>query len=193
MCIRDRLMTMGFAVVMPIGAIFVAACRAQLVTVPKWWLVHAVIQSVGACLAVAGLLVAWKQIDDDGTGHWHDWHGKLGLSLVSIVVAQILVAVLRPGALYGSKEGTPHTLWSWVHRLVGVAIFVLAVVNMYKGLELNDVSTVPRVLFIILVVIVVIAYVVVLLWRSSDREQSAGEGVEDCSSEEKEVKMEPRQ
>lgn len=148
---------------MPIGIVVGVMGRLQLVALPKYWIVHAAFQVTGSALAVAGLLVAWKEIDDLGTGHWHDWHAKLGLSIVVIAGAQILAGMFRPGALCGAKGGIAHEIWSWVHRFGGAAIVIMAAVNIFQGMNLNDVAAAYRILFGVFFGLMVLAYCIALV------------------------------
>ena len=134
---------------MPCGAILSSFSRLDLLSLPKWWLVHGFIQTVGAILAIVGLVLAYEGVEDMGMDHWHNWHMQLGLALVVILWLQVFAAVLRPGAFFGSKDGTPHAMWSFAHRIIGIATLILGVVNIFKGMALHEVDTTYRVLFII--------------------------------------------
>eukprot|EP00656_Telonema_subtile_P022693 TRINITY_DN2389_c0_g1_i5.p1 TRINITY_DN2389_c0_g1~~TRINITY_DN2389_c0_g1_i5.p1 ORF type:complete len:288 (-),score=49.96 TRINITY_DN2389_c0_g1_i5:336-1199(-) len=184
------LMTIAFAVVcvslltvrdlgwqlMPLGAIVSALGRTQLVDLPKWWIVHAVIQSVAVILAVAGLISAY----DNTSEHWHNWHSKLGLAVVVLVAFQAVAGAVRPGAVCGDANGVAHAVWVVGHRMLAGVIFILAIVNILEGMELNSVETVSKAGFVVCVVLMALIYVSILLITTFNKTHNTPE-VEDTT------------
>eukprot|EP00656_Telonema_subtile_P022691 TRINITY_DN2389_c0_g1_i1.p1 TRINITY_DN2389_c0_g1~~TRINITY_DN2389_c0_g1_i1.p1 ORF type:complete len:259 (-),score=47.63 TRINITY_DN2389_c0_g1_i1:336-1112(-) len=170
------LMTIAFAVLMPLGAIVSALGRTQLVDLPKWWIVHAVIQSVAVILAVAGLISAY----DNTSEHWHNWHSKLGLAVVVLVAFQAVAGAVRPGAVCGDANGVAHAVWVVGHRMLAGVIFILAIVNILEGMELNSVETVSKAGFVVCVVLMALIYVSILLITTFNKTHNTPE-VEDTT------------
>jgi hypothetical protein len=159
---------------MPLGAIISVLGRTRVIDLPRWWIIHAVTQSTATILAVAGLISAYNNTSD----HWHNWHSTLGLFIVVLTAFQALAGAVRPGAFCGDQDGTAHAVWAVGHRVLGGVIFILAIVNILEGMNLNSVETVNKTMFIICVVLMAIGYASVLAIKAFRKDSDTSDTVE---------------
>nr|GMD38325.1 cytochrome B561 domain-containing protein At2g30890-like [Ipomoea batatas] len=77
-------------------------------------------------LATAGAAMSLKHFDNS----FSNTHQRLGLALYIIVWLQTLIGILRPRR--GSKA---RSVWFFAHWLLGTALSLLGVINIYTGLQ----------------------------------------------------------
>lgn len=88
--------------------------------------VHAISQTCVVLLATAGAVMSIKNFNNS----FNNYHQRIGVVLYGIVWLQALVGFLRPRR--GSKG---RSVWFSVHWLLGSAVSLLGVVNIYTGLR----------------------------------------------------------
>lgn len=117
--------SMGF--LMPVGILAIRMsnreqCGRRLKIL---FYVHAVSQVLSALLATAGAVMSIKNFNNSFNNH----HQRLGVALYGIIWLQALTGVLRPWR--GSKG---RSFWFFAHWLLGTAVSMLGVINIYTGL-----------------------------------------------------------
>jgi hypothetical protein len=126
------LCTVGFLVLLPIGALVARYSR----TLPyKWFWAHWIIQLlITAPVIGVGWSLGYKTTSELELGHFKDPHEKVGLSLLILYVIQVLLGTVThffklPSVFRGHRP--PH---SYLHVLLGLAIFGLAQWQVHYGL-----------------------------------------------------------
>ncbi|XVF81682.1 hypothetical protein PTKIN_Ptkin15bG0174900 [Pterospermum kingtungense] len=117
--------SMGF--LMPVGILAIRMshreeCGKRLKIL---FYVHAVSQTLSVLLATVGAVMSIKNFNNSFNNH----HQRLGVALYGIIWLQALTGVLRPWR--GSKG---RSVWFFAHWLLGTAVSVLGVINIYTGL-----------------------------------------------------------
>eukprot|EP00850_Spirogloea_muscicola_P019211 SM000186S04129 [mRNA] locus=s186:243215:248244:+ [translate_table: standard] len=118
----------GWGVLLPLGA----WCGRFLPrSTPVWLLVHAVMQTTGYFVGVAGFVIGviiW------GTNHnkAHNTHFALALVLLFLATMQVLAALLRP-----KKGHSFRPTWHLLHAFGGLVILLLAAVQIFVGLRIS--------------------------------------------------------
>ncbi|XVE78514.1 hypothetical protein DITRI_Ditri13aG0151300 [Diplodiscus trichospermus] len=117
--------SMGF--LMPVGILAIRMsnreeCGRRLKIL---FYVHAVSQMLSVLLATAGAVMSIKNFNNSFNNH----HQRLGATLYGVIWLQALTGVLRPWR--GSKG---RSAWFFAHWLLGTAVSILGVINIYTGL-----------------------------------------------------------
>ncbi|XP_041003427.1 cytochrome b561 domain-containing protein At2g30890-like [Juglans microcarpa x Juglans regia] len=88
--------------------------------------VHAILQILVVLLATAGAVLSIKNFNNS----FNNYHQRIGVALYGIIWLQPLLGIVRPQR--GSKG---RSVWFFVHWLVGTAISLLGILNIYSGLQ----------------------------------------------------------
>ncbi|KAF1876697.1 hypothetical protein Lal_00031509 [Lupinus albus] len=91
-------------------------------------------------------------------------HQRLGVALYGIIWLQVLVGIFRPQR--GSKR---RSLWFFAHWMLGIAVSILGILNVYIGLEAYKQKTskdirIWNILFTIQISLVVFFYLFQEKW-----------------------------
>ncbi|GMI66230.1 hypothetical protein HRI_000292200 [Hibiscus trionum] len=119
--------SMGFLVPVGIIAIRMSTNREECGTTRHQVLfyVHAVSQILSVLLVTAGALMSIKNFNNS----FNNYHQRLGVALYGIIWVQALTAALR--SCRGPKA---RSAWYFGHWLLGTAVSILGVINIYTGL-----------------------------------------------------------
>ncbi|PIN11580.1 hypothetical protein CDL12_15822 [Handroanthus impetiginosus] len=88
--------------------------------------IHAIAQVLAVLLATAGAVMSIKYFDNS----FNNYHQRIGLAFYILMWLQALVGIVRPKR--GSKS---RSIWFLFHWIVGIAVSLLGVINIYTGLE----------------------------------------------------------
>lgn len=162
------LMALGWGVVIPLGTVFASATRGDrsVLRINNWHHIHMGIQLVGVVAFTIGLVLAIVATNDMNQDHWQSTHAIVGLLVCILGWVQMLFAVVRP-ANDPEKESFIHKLWSWKHRILGVGLMVLSVVNIFSGMAKHDVATISRWLFVAWLILIAGAFIGVHSYKVS--------------------------
>ncbi|KAJ7960652.1 Cytochrome b561 domain-containing protein [Quillaja saponaria] len=118
--------SMGF--LMPIGILTIRMSKRQEFgrRLKIIFYAHAILQMLAVLLATAGAILSVKNFSNA----FNNYHQRIGLALYGIIWLQVLVGFLRPQR--GSKG---RSVWILVHWLIGTAVSLLGVLNIYTGLQ----------------------------------------------------------
>ncbi|KAK4740642.1 hypothetical protein SAY87_024230 [Trapa incisa] len=124
--------SMGF--LMPVGIIFVkmSALDVNQARRKALFYVHAFLQGVSVVIATAGAILSLRSFENSFNNH----HQRIGLVLYVAIWIQAIVGLLRPRT--GAKR---RTTWYLVHWILGTAISLLGVINIYSGIIAYRVKT----------------------------------------------------
>jgi len=117
------LMTIGWGILIPVGVMVARTLKDKN---PVWFYVHVVANSAGLLAAIAGFVMALIKFERDDTFR----HRQVGISVMALGFLQPLNAAVRP-----HPGGFLRDQWEWVHWTVGRAALVLAIWNIFTGLD----------------------------------------------------------
>lgn len=133
--LHGGLMLWAWGLLLPMGAVVPRFWRDVLG--PKWLYLHLTLQLSGIAFVLAGL---WASIDatnarlqphfDVATANGHK---LFGLVVVILSAVQLLGLVRPHKAAAGEQPTIMRQLWSWSHRLGGIAAIGLAVAQVLSG------------------------------------------------------------
>lgn len=154
------LMGIGFGVLLPVGALFASATRGPvgILNVPNWPLIHMAIQLTGAVVFTLGAVMAYLGTEEKRSEHFKSIHQRIGLALIVVGWVQLLMALARPSKVEGEEETMLHKMWSWKHRVLGVALLVGAAANIFSGMSEYGCSDRTRLLFGLWLMVLVAAF-----------------------------------
>ncbi|KAJ4729018.1 Cytochrome b561 domain-containing protein [Melia azedarach] len=118
--------SMGF--LMPVGILLIRMsnteeCGRRLRII---FYAHAISQTIALLLATAGAVLSIKNFNNSFSNH----HQKIGVALYGIIWLQALLGILRPRR--GSRG---RSLWFFAHWVLGTAVSLLGILNIYTGLQ----------------------------------------------------------
>ncbi|KAL9422953.1 hypothetical protein AB3S75_035104 [Citrus x aurantiifolia] len=118
--------SMGF--LMPVGILIIRMsnreeCGRRLRIM---YYAHAISQTLALLLATAGAVLSIKNFNNT----FNNPHQKIGVALYGIIWLQALIGILRPQR--GSKG---RSLWFFAHWVLGTAVSLLGILNIYTGLQ----------------------------------------------------------
>ncbi|KAG9157757.1 hypothetical protein Leryth_017845 [Lithospermum erythrorhizon] len=119
---------LSWGIMMPIGAMVARYLRKYD---PLWFYSHIMIQSVAFILGVSGIicgLVLNDRLDENV-----DRHKTIGIIVLLFGCLQVIAFLARP-----DKESKVRKFWNWYHFTVGRVLIMLAVVNVFIGIQLAD-------------------------------------------------------
>ncbi|KAJ1688370.1 hypothetical protein LUZ63_019760 [Rhynchospora breviuscula] len=87
---------------------------------------HVVLQTVAVGLATAGAVLSLKNFENT----FNNTHQRIGLALYGFIWFQPLLGFLRPNR--GVKA---RSIWYLIHWLIGIAICIVGIANIYIGLH----------------------------------------------------------
>ncbi|TYJ27716.1 hypothetical protein E1A91_A07G207400v1 [Gossypium mustelinum] len=124
--------SMGF--LMPVGILAIRMSNRQEcgTRLKILFYVHVVSQILSLLISTAGAVMSVKNFNNSFNNH----HQRLGLALYGIIWLQALTGVLRP--CRGSKG---RSGWFFAHWLLGTAISILGIINIYTGLRVYHEKT----------------------------------------------------
>ena len=97
----------------------------------SWFVWHRGVQMSAVVLSLAGLGAIVVAVDAEGR-HLSSTHSKLGATTLALMLTQAIGGLLRP-----SHTSSVRRQWQLMHRLVGMASWILAVVtSLYGALRL---------------------------------------------------------
>ncbi|XP_027063524.1 cytochrome b561 domain-containing protein At4g18260-like [Coffea eugenioides] len=88
--------------------------------------IHGVLQILSVLLLTAGAIMSFINFENA----FNNDHQRLGLALYGLVWLQMLVGIIRPHRGSNARSG-----WFFVHWLLGTAVSVLGIINIYTGLQ----------------------------------------------------------
>ncbi|KAL0002273.1 hypothetical protein SO802_016054 [Lithocarpus litseifolius] len=118
--------SMGF--LMPVGILVIrmsnrVECGRRLKIL---FYTHAILQILAVLIATAGAVMSIKNFNNS----FNNYHQRIGVALYGIIWLQALVGFVRPQR--GSKG---RSVWFFMHWLLGTAVCLLGVLNIYTGLQ----------------------------------------------------------
>uniref|UniRef100_A0A5B7BM48 Cytochrome b561 domain-containing protein n=1 Tax=Davidia involucrata TaxID=16924 RepID=A0A5B7BM48_DAVIN len=118
--------SMGF--LMPVGILIIRMsnreeCGRRLKIM---FYIHASLQILSVLLATAGAIMSIKNFENS----FNNSHQRIGVALYGVIWLQALIGFLRPQR--GSKG---RSVWFFMHWVLGTAVSLLGIINIYTGLQ----------------------------------------------------------
>ncbi|GAQ86586.1 hypothetical protein KFL_002980090 [Klebsormidium nitens] len=145
-----------WSVIFPLGII---AARFFHHMDPLWWHLHRAIQGLGFIGFAVGLGLGLKsKAAQSGASGVHT---ILAIVLLVAISLQILAVVLRP-----KKDAKVRSAWNLYHHWLGRSAIVIAIVNIYIGLNLYNASSEITTAYTVIWVAVALVYLALeAYWR----------------------------
>eukprot|EP00210_Caulerpa_lentillifera_P002713 g2593.t1 len=121
------LMAISWGVMIPLGVLI---ARTLKDLDPLWFRLHKLLQVVGLMGAIAGYVIALLKFETSDDFR----HRQVGLVIMILGIFQPLNALVRPK--HGSFLRVP---WQWLHMCIGRCAVILAMYNIYTGLDAYEV------------------------------------------------------
>nr|XP_011467590.1 PREDICTED: cytochrome b561 domain-containing protein At2g30890 isoform X3 [Fragaria vesca subsp. vesca] len=117
--------SMGF--LMPVGLLAIRMshrvhCRRRLRIL---FYVHALSEILSLLLSTAGAVMSFRNFNNS----FNNKHQRLGVGLYGLIWLQALIGIVRP-----QRDSRGRRMWFLVHWILGTALSVLGVLNIYTGL-----------------------------------------------------------
>ncbi|KAG2283217.1 hypothetical protein Bca52824_054437 [Brassica carinata] len=119
-----------WGIMMPIGAIIARYLRVSKSAGPAWFYLHVTCQASAYIIGVAGWGTGIK-LGSESEGIQFSTHRAIGIALFCLATVQVFAMFLRP-----KPEHKYRLYWNIYHHTVGYTVIVLAVVNIFKGLDI---------------------------------------------------------
>ncbi|CAN8267116.1 unnamed protein product [Cochlearia groenlandica] len=120
----------SWGIMMPLGAIIARYLRVAKSADPAWFYIHVFCQSSAYIIGVAGWATGLK-LGGESPGIQFTAHRAIGISLFCLATVQVFAMFLRP-----KPEHKYRVYWNIYHHTVGYTVIILAVVNVFKGLDI---------------------------------------------------------
>jgi hypothetical protein len=98
---------------------------------------HRLFNAIGLLLTTVGMIIAWTKFEDELPDK-HKRHEILGVLVLILAWLQPINAFLRPHAPVAALSGVTtktkkRLIWEIAHRLIGLTVLIIAVVNVFFG------------------------------------------------------------
>jgi Reeler domain/Eukaryotic cytochrome b561/DOMON domain len=130
--IHAFLMVFAFVIVMPI-----ATLMARYRPVDKWFIMHAVLQTVAILLIIGGLYTIMKEFEDKNRDHGGFMHATVGFAVAILSGIQWLAGIARPhkNANAETQSLLRHS-WEILHKtIIGKFLIIAGLINVFLGLD----------------------------------------------------------
>ncbi|QHN91110.1 cytochrome b561 domain-containing protein At2g30890-like [Arachis ipaensis] len=122
--------------------------------------VHAILQKAAVLIATAGAIMSIKNFNNS----FNNNHQRLGLALYGVVWLQVIVGIFRP-----QRGSRTRSMWFFAHWIIGTAMSLLGVINVYLGLQAYQEKTSRsittwNILFTVQISLIVFFYLVQEKW-----------------------------
>ncbi|KAK8576059.1 hypothetical protein V6N13_032625 [Hibiscus sabdariffa] len=128
--IHGVLNTVSWGILMPIGAITARYLKVFKSADPAWFYLHAACQFSAYVVGVAEWGTGLK-LGSESPGIQFDTHRTIGIVLFSLGTLQVFALLLRP-----KPDHKYRLYWNIYHHLVGYAVIILSVINVFKGFDI---------------------------------------------------------
>ncbi|XP_010908319.1 cytochrome b561 and DOMON domain-containing protein At3g25290 [Elaeis guineensis] len=128
--IHGILNTVSWGILLPIGAIIARYLKAFKSLDSAWFYLHVLCQLTGYALGVTGWAIGLN-LGKKSKGVQYTTHRNLGIALFSLATLQITALFLRP-----KKDHKYRVYWNRYHQIVGMAVVILGIINVFRGLEI---------------------------------------------------------
>jgi len=123
----------GFGFLVPAGTLLPASQTIRALPNAAWFKGHKVLVGIGSLAGWIAFAIAIASI----TPKLATSHGKLGLAISALAIAQALLGVFRPHLpSAGEMKSQGRVIWEYAHPFLGRVIVVCSAAQMYLGYDL---------------------------------------------------------
>ncbi|KAJ6941131.1 hypothetical protein NC651_007042 [Populus alba x Populus x berolinensis] len=127
--VHGVLNAVSWGILMPVGIIIARYLKVFKSAGPAWFYLHAICQTSGYAVGVAGWATGIK-LGSDSPGITYDKHRKLGITIFALGTLQVLALLLRP-----KPDHKYRLYWNIYHHTIGYTTVILSIVNIFEGFE----------------------------------------------------------
>ncbi|XP_059663362.1 cytochrome b561 and DOMON domain-containing protein At4g17280-like [Cornus florida] len=128
--IHGILNTVGWGVMMPMGAIIARYLRVFKRADPAWFYLHVSCQLSAYIAGVAGWAIG-IQLGNESPGTQYPTHRNIGIVLFCFGTLQVFALLLRP-----NKDHKYRFYWNMYHHSIGYSTIILSIINIFKGFDI---------------------------------------------------------
>ncbi|KAG0591779.1 hypothetical protein M758_1G218500 [Ceratodon purpureus] len=155
--IHGILNAVSWGILLPIGVMSARYLRPFEFADPAWFYLHVFCQVTGYAGGTAGWVLGLRLQKYANPIKYY--HRNMGIAIWAIATFQVLLAILlRP-----KPKAKARPFWNVVHHTLGYAIIILAIINIFEGIDLLGEDKWKRVYITILVILGLIAIVLELI------------------------------
>ncbi|XP_023747705.1 cytochrome b561 and DOMON domain-containing protein At5g35735 [Lactuca sativa] len=122
----------SWGILMPMGAMVARYVKVFKVANPAWFYIHIACQATAYGVGVAGWGTGLK-LGSDSEGIKYTSHRNIGITLFVLGTLQVFALLLRP-----KPDNKYRKYWNIYHGGVGYTVITLAIINVFKGLDILD-------------------------------------------------------
>jgi cytochrome b561 len=115
---------------------------------PAWFYLHIACQISGYALGVAGWGLGLK-LGSESVGLTYQPHRNIGIAIFSLATLQVFALFLRP-----DPKNKLRVYWNVYHHSVGYSVILLAIINIFKGLNILKPATGWKTGYIVIIAII---------------------------------------
>lgn len=127
--VHGVLNAVSWGILMPVGIIIARYLKVFKSAGPAWFYLHAICQTSGYAVGVAGWATGIK-LGSDSPGITYDKHRKLGITIFALGTLQVLALLLRP-----KPDHKYRLYWNIYHHTIGYTTVILSIVNIFEGFD----------------------------------------------------------
>ncbi|KAF9688243.1 hypothetical protein SADUNF_Sadunf02G0176900 [Salix dunnii] len=130
--VHGVLNAVSWGILMPVGIIIARYLKVFKSAGPAWFYLHAICQTSGYAVGVAGWATGMK-LGSDSPGITYDTHRNLGITIFALGTLQVLALLLRP-----KPDHKYRLYWNIYHHTVGYTTVILSIFNIFEGFDALD-------------------------------------------------------
>ncbi|CAK7349089.1 unnamed protein product [Dovyalis caffra] len=130
--VHGVLNAVSWGILMPVGIIMARYLKVFKSAGPVWFYLHAICQTSGYAVGVAGWATGIK-LGSDSPGITYGTHRKLGITIFALGTLQVLALLLRP-----KPDHKYRLYWNIYHHTIGYTTVILSIINIFEGFEALD-------------------------------------------------------
>ncbi|XP_061969868.1 cytochrome b561 and DOMON domain-containing protein At4g17280-like [Populus nigra] len=130
--VHGVLNAVSWGILMPVGIIIARYLKVFKSAGPAWFYLHAICQTSGYAVGVAGWATGIK-LGSDSPGITYNTHRKLGITIFALGTLQVLALLLRP-----KPDHKYRLYWNIYHHTIGYTTVILSIINIFEGFEALD-------------------------------------------------------
>nr|CAD1839136.1 unnamed protein product [Ananas comosus var. bracteatus] len=174
--VHGVLNAVSWGILLPIGAIIARYLKTFKSADPAWFYLHVSCQVIGYGLGVGGWGTGLN-LGSKSKGVTYTTHRNIGIALFSLATLQLFALLLRP-----NKDHKYRFYWNIYHHVVGYAVIILGIINIFKGLKILDPAQKWTTAYIVAICILgaiafileIVTWIIVLRRKSSDEKPYIG-------------------
>ncbi|KAJ6338712.1 hypothetical protein OIU76_008218 [Salix suchowensis] len=130
--VHGVLNAVSWGILMPVGILIARYLKVFKSVGPAWFYLHAICQTSGYAVGVAGWATGMK-LGSDSPGITYKTHRNLGITIFALGTLQVLALLLRP-----KPDHKYRLYWNIYHHTIGYTTVILSIINIFEGFDALD-------------------------------------------------------